>query len=256
MDKDKVRELTFGLGADAVGFASIDDYQSPRSPDPRKILPDVCSLVVMGFREIRGAVESDFPRLGMVCRLGSMGLAMNAAFRLSRFLEKETKTKAVPIAPSYPLEMSRETKGVIADVSLRHAAVAAGLAVFGRHNLVINPELGTQVLYTAVLSELPFTSDPRIEETLCNDCNLCVETCPARALDEEGKTDVMKCLRVSQPFGINAVIRYFSEILEKPKEEQLKMIRTPFFWDLYQASFMGFTYACTKCVAVCPIGGQ
>ena len=256
MDKDEVREFAVGLGADIVGFASIDDYQSRRSPDPKRILPGVQSLVVMGFREIRGAVESEFPRVGMVCRLGSLEIALNTAFRMSRFLEKKTRTTAVPISPSYPLEMSRETKGTVADVSLRHAAVAAGLALFGRHNLVINPELGTQVLYTAVLSELSFTSDQRIEETLCHDCSLCVEACPAKALEEEGKTDVVKCLRVSQPLGINGVIRYFSEMLEKPKEEQKRMLRAPFFWDLYQASFMGFTYSCNKCVAVCPIGSD
>ena len=253
MDKQKVREFALGLGADVVGFASIDDYQSPRSPDPKKILSGVRSLVVLGFKELRGAVESNFPRVGMACRLGSMEVGLGAAFRLGRFLEKETNTATVLITPSYPQEMSRETMGAVADISLRHAAVAAGLGVFGRHNLVINPELGTQVVYTGVLSELPFESDPPVAEKLCDDCGLCVEACPANALDEEGKTDVMKCLRVSQPLGISAVIRYFSEILEKPREEQLKMLRDPFFWDLYQASFIGFNYACFKCMAICPI---
>lgn len=254
MDKAKIREFALGLGADIAGFADIDNYQSPLSPDPRQILPNVRSMVVVGFREIRGAVESEFPRTAMACRLSSLEIARNAAFRISRLLEKETGTKAVPIAPSYPLEMSWETKGTVADVSLRHAAVAAGLAVFGRHNLAVNPGLGTQVIYSAVLSELPFTSDDPVEQDLCHDCNLCVEACPARALDEEGKTEVIKCLRISQPYGINAVIRYFSQMLEKPKEEQLRMLKDPFFWDLYQASFMGYTYMCNKCVAVCPLG--
>jgi len=253
MDKHKVREFALGLGADVVGFASIDSYQSPRSPDPRKILPGVRSLAVMGFREIHGSVESDFPRVAMVCRMGSMEVALNATFRLAVFIEKETSTKTVPIAVSYPLEMSRNTLGSVGDVSLRHAAVATGLGVFGRHNLVINPEFGTQVIYSAVLLELPFESDPPVEDILCDDCGLCVEACPAKALDEKGKTDVMKCLRVSQPLGINGVIRYFSDMLDKPKEEQVKMLKAPFFWDLYQASFIGFTYACFKCSAVCPI---
>jgi len=256
MDKDKVRDFARGLGADVVGFAAIDDYQSPRSPDPRRILAGVRSMVVVGFKELQGALESDFPRVGMVCRMGSIDLGFSTAFRLGRFLEKETGTRAAPVAPSYPMEMSRETLGTVADVSLRHAAVAAGLGAFGRHNLVINPELGTQVFYTAVLSELPFESDPRVEEKLCDDCGLCVEVCPAKALDEEGKTEVMKCLRNSQPTGISAVIRYFSEMMGKPKEEQIKMIRDPFFWELYQSSFIGYTYTCFKCMAICPIGGN
>ncbi len=255
MDKDKVRDFALSLGADVVGFASIDDYQSPQSPDPRQILPGVRSIVVVGFKELQGALDSEFPRVGTVCRLGSLDLCLSTAFRLGRFLEKETKTRAAPVAPSYPLEMSRETKGLMGDVSVRHAAVAAGLGVFGRHNLVINPEMGTQVFYTAVLSELPFESDPRVEEELCDDCGLCVEACPASALDEEGKTEVMKCLRTAQPTGLSATIRYLSEMMEKPKEERLKMLRDPYFWDLYQTSFIGYTYNCFKCMAICPIGG-
>jgi len=256
MDKDKVREFALGLGVDVVGFASIDDYHSPLSPDPRKILPAVRSIVVMGHRELQGALDSEFPRVGTVCRMASISFGLNNAFQLGRFLERETGAKAAPVAPSYPMEMSIQTKGIIADFSLRHAAVAAGLGVFGRHNLIINPKYGTQVFYAAVLSELPFESDPRLEEDLCDDCRLCVEVCPAKALDEEGKTEAMKCLRASQPTGIGAVIRYFTEMLDKPKEEQLKMIRDPFFWELYQSSFIGYTYTCFKCMAVCPIGSN
>jgi len=254
MDKEKVRDFALGLGVDTVGFASIDDYQSPLSPDPRQILPDVRSMVVFGFKELEGAVESENPRVGTVNRMGVLDLCWNTAFRLGRFLEKETRTKAAPVAPSYPLQMDYETKGMIGDVSLRHAAVAAGLSAFGRHNLVIHPELGTGVFYAAVLSELPFESDPKIEEELCDDCRLCVEVCPAKALEEEGKTDTLKCLFTVQPKGVNAVIRYFTQMLDKPKEEQIKMIRDPFFWDLYQTSFIGYTYGCFKCATICPIG--
>ncbi|MFC2122495.1 4Fe-4S binding protein [Bacteroidota bacterium] len=254
MDKEKVRDFALGLGVDTVGFASIDDYQSPLSPDARQILPNVRSMVVFGFRELEGAVESENPRVGTVNRMGVLDLCWSTAFRLGRFLEKETGTKAAPVAPSYPMLMDNETKGMIGDVSLRHAAVAAGLSEFGRHNLVIHPELGTSVFYAAVLSELPFESDPKIEKGLCDDCRLCVEVCPAKALEEEGKTNTLKCLFTVQPKGVSTVIRYFTQMLDKPKEEQIKMIRDPFFWDLYQTGFIGFTYGCFKCSTVCPIG--
>ncbi len=189
----------------------------------------------------------------MVSRLGSIEIGLSTAFKVARFLERETNTKAVAIPPTYPLEMSLKTNGMIGDVSLRHAAVSAGLGLFGRHNLVINPKFGTQVLYSAVLSEVPFESDPRIETNLCNDCGLCVESCPAQALDEEGKTNVMKCLRHSQPSGLSSAIRYFLEMIEKPKDEKIQMLKDPKFWDLYQTSFIGFNYHCFKCMAVCPI---
>ncbi len=34
----------------------------------------------------------------------------------------------------------------------------------------------------------------------------------AQALGKEGKTDVFKCLRVSQPYGIGGLIRFWSII--------------------------------------------
>jgi NAD-dependent dihydropyrimidine dehydrogenase PreA subunit len=91
--------------------------------------------------------------------------------------------------------MSYETKGTLGDVSLRHAAIAAGLGNFGRHNLVIHPQIGSRVVFTAVMTNLDLPSDPPVSERICTDCNICVENCPAHALDEEGKTDDMKCLK-------------------------------------------------------------
>ena len=80
--------------------------------------------------------------------------------------------------------------------------------VFGRHNLVINPRFGTRIIFTAILTELPLSSDPPVEEELCDQCGICVEACPAGALDVEGQTDQLKCLKSSQPYGIGGLIRY------------------------------------------------
>jgi len=81
-----------------------------------------------------------------------------------------------------------------------------------------------------------------------------VEACPGKALDDEGKTDNMKCLRASQPFGIPAATGYFRKFIGKSPEEQQVLLKDPFFMSLYQASFIGFQYTCFNCIAVCPIG--
>ena len=39
LDKKVVRDFALGLGADVVGFAAIEDYKSPRSPDPKRFCP-------------------------------------------------------------------------------------------------------------------------------------------------------------------------------------------------------------------------
>lgn len=101
---------------------------------------------------------------------------------------------------------------------------------------------------------MPFDTDPPVKEKLCNDCGLCVEACPGRALDSENKTEELKCLRASQPYGIGSAVGYIRKFFGKTPEEQKALIKDPAFMSLYQASFIGFQYACFNCVAVCPIG--
>jgi hypothetical protein len=45
LDKEEIRDFGLKLGADAVGFAAVDDYKSPRSPDPRSILPSITLIL-------------------------------------------------------------------------------------------------------------------------------------------------------------------------------------------------------------------
>ncbi len=212
------------------------------------------SMVVMGYRENDGAVDSENTRISMGSRMGGMDLSLKNNYLMTRHIERQTKTMAAPVSFSYPLDMSKGKWGSIGDVSMRHAAVAAGLGNLGRHNLVINPEFGTRMIYTAVLTELPLSSDPPIEEDLCIHCDLCVEACPAGALDEEGKTDLIKCANYSQPYGLGGMIGYLKKFIGASAEAQKELLKDPLVLSLYQAQFIGFQYTCWRCMAVCPVG--
>lgn len=252
MDKEQIRQFGHDLGADAVGIATVEDYESPKSPDPRTILPGVKSIIVMGYRENHGAVESENTRISMTSRMGGMELSLKNNYLMARYVECQFGAKAAPVPFSYPLDMGPGVMGLVGDLSMRHAAVAAGLGVFGRHNLVINPRFGTRIIFTAILTELPLSSDPAVQEELCTECGLCVETCPGQALDEEGRTDQLKCLKASQPYGIGGEIRYFRKFIGASPEEQKALLKDPVLLSIYQAQFIGFQYTCWKCMAVCP----
>ena len=254
MDKEEIREYGYRIGVDVMGFASLEDYKSERSPDPRSILPHAKSIVVLGHQMIHGALDSKNPRINMAGRMAVMDTSKSHLYLMAKYVETKFKVRASPVLSSYPLDMEAPALGLRGDLSLRHAAVAAGLGSFGRHNLVIHPRFGSRLSFTGLLTELPLSSDPSMKEELCNNCGLCVEACPGKALDTEGKTEELKCLRASQPHGIGSAIGYIRKFFGKSPDEQKTLLKDPIFMSLYQASFIGFQYSCFNCIAVCPIG--
>jgi hypothetical protein len=81
-----------------------------------------------------------------------------------------------------------------------------------------------------------------------------VKNCPAGALAEEGKTDFLKCIKNSQPYGLGSAIRFWGKFGEASPDERKTMLRDTEFWRLYQASFIGFQYFCFSCLKTCPVG--
>ena len=83
----------------------------------------------------------------------------------------------------------------------------------------------------------------------------CVETCPSGALDEEGRTDVLKCLKVCQPYGIGGNIRFWIKWADAETAGARRQCSpTTDYWKLYQAASIGFQYFCFNCIKNCPAG--
>lgn len=250
--RERIKDFVLGLGADDVGIAAVSNYNSPRSPKIATIFPGTKSIIVLAYKELANC-ESPNVQIAMNGKLDQMEFSRLNNYKLARFLDKEFKAKGMTVPNSYPLDMSQ--KG-IGDVSLRHAAVAAGLGQFGRHNLVIHPELGTRVTFTAVLCDLDLQSDPPATEDLCTHCNICVDNCPAGALDEEGKTDLLKCIKNSQPYSQFRTIAFWHQFIDSAPEEQKKMFLDESFRFMYQAASLGIQYFCFNCFKSCPVGQQ
>jgi epoxyqueuosine reductase len=251
--RDGLRDFILGLGADDAGFACVGDYRSPASPPIESLLPGARSLIALAFREF-SAVDSPSPQMAMNGRLDVMEYSRSIGYRLTRHLEGDLHARALTVPVSYPMDFSDLAKSGIAELSLRHAAVAAGLGAFGQHNLVVHPRFGTRVIFAAIITDLEFPSDPQVEASPCTGCGLCVEACPAGALDEAGKTHLAKCMATSQPYGARGSIAFWSRFGAASTEGRNAMLRSPEYLGLYQAGFIGLQYFCFRCLAACPIG--
>ncbi len=248
--KGKIKDFVIRLGVDDVGIAAVSSYNSPKSTKMESIFPEAKSMIVLAYKETSNC-DSPNRQIATNGRLDLIRFSQTCNYRLARFIEREYDARAMTVPYSFPIDMS---KGGIAEVSLRHAAVAAGLGTFGRHNLVIHPKHGARMIFSAVLSDLDLPADSPVKEDLCNHCNFCVESCPVGALDEEGKTDIGKCSPYIQPHGLRGTISFWQKFVNSPPREQKELFMDNSFWELWQAGIVQYMYVCFNCRNSCPIG--
>jgi epoxyqueuosine reductase len=251
--KDRIRNFVGGLEIDDVGFAAASDYRSPLSPPLESIFPGAKSIIVLAYKELDSCDSPDL-NIAMNGRMDVMEFSRSCNYKVARHLERSFGARAMTVPASYPMAQNEETKGAVGQVSLRHAAVAAGLGAFGSNNLVVHPRLGCRAVFSAILTDLEIPSDPPVGENPCTDCGLCVQGCPSKALDVRGRTDLMKCVKYSMPYGLNGAVRFWSKYGEVPAAERKTMLRDPNFWRLHQAGHIGPQYFCFSCMNVCPVG--
>jgi len=251
--KERIRRFVSELEIDDVGFAAVSDYRSPLSPPLDTIFQGARSIVVLAYKELDSCDSPDF-HIAMNGRMDLMEFSRSSNYKVARHLERYFGARAMTVPASYPMAQNEETKGAVGQVSLRHAAVAAGLGAFGSNNLVVHPRYGCRVVFSAILTDLEVPSDPPVIENPCTACGLCVQGCPTKALEVQGRTDLMKCVKHSMPYGLNGAVRFWSKYGEAPAAERKAMLRDPNFWRLYQAGHIGPQYFCFTCMNVCPVG--
>jgi epoxyqueuosine reductase QueG len=99
-------------------------------------------------------------------------------------MERLSGEYAVPLPSDSPCEYwdkeKLEGRGLI---SMKHAAVLAGLGTLGKSTLLLNDKYGNLLTLGAVLTELDLASDPLVENICIKTCNICIRDCPPQALD-------------------------------------------------------------------------
>lgn len=260
--KEEIRKKAKELGADLVGFLNLKDYYSPRSPDPRRYLKSAQSIVVLAFKPLAGAYQyQENTWSKMPSYLYAMESAGNTtAYHLGRWMEKEYGGECFLVQAHRPFEINEETfRSPIGSVSLRHAAVQSGLAVWGKNTLALTREFGPRVMFLGLLNSLNLESDPPLQGyDPCAHCQYdCRSTCPAKAFTEEGRVLSHRCVRVSQPNDVGNFMRFLLEVAKKPTlEEREEMIKSPTFFRYLQYLQFFIHYHCDHCTKHCPASAE
>ena len=254
LSKEEVKRVGREYGADFVGVVSADSI--PESIPPRlarDVLKGAQSVIVFGARMLSGSIESPSWRVATTSNLAMYQEIDRIGYQLGRFLEEDGYSAAV-IPPYQPTEMSRETRGLVGDLSLKHAALGAGLGVMGKNRLLLTPRWGPRVRLGAIVTDASLSGDEPLSQEVCYDCQLCIDACPVSAISPTGEVDTVKCLAHVANYGLGSFIRYLSQVIDKPTEEARQLLRDPYFWNLYQYLSLGIMWNCFKCIEACPVG--
>lgn len=191
--EDRIKEMLVELGADLCGIANIERFtNAPPGFHPTDIYAECKSVIVFAKCIPKGlayvnprivytkATDANLNELDRICYLAGLEI-------------EKLGGRTVPVPSDSPYEYwdqnSLEGRGLM---SLRHAALLAGIGSMGKNTLIINKKYGNMINFGAILTNLDLKSDPFAEEMCIDSCRLCLENCPQKALNGQ-KANQKQC---------------------------------------------------------------
>ncbi|MBY9014863.1 MAG: epoxyqueuosine reductase [Candidatus Lokiarchaeota archaeon] len=212
-----VKELTDDLiaycdkiGIDFVGFCDPTNFNKfDKDHAPESYLKKSKTVIVVGFHLYDLSLDawSKDEKRGKSYHFAD-SILIDQCHQIKSFLAKKGfKSKIMPYEPG---------------LYLKDAAALAGIGPIGKNNLLITKKFGSQVRLRALVTEAELSyGTPIHESAYCRNCDICLYSCPAGAL-EEGKYNKDICL--------NYCLKNFKKFSE-----------STVIW-------------CNKCIESCPVG--
>lgn len=183
--QNDIKQIVIKNGADLFGIASVDRFDAaPKGFHPVDIYKKTKSVIVFAKRIPSETLYAEscvpFTHINTI----AMQLVDSMTFHISSELEN-IGIKNVIIPTDDPYEnWDEETKTGRGILSLRHTGYLAGLGIISRNNLLVNNKFGNMIQIGALLTDSYIEPSPLADYKTCPDnCSICIDTCPAKALD-------------------------------------------------------------------------
>ncbi|RJP64497.1 MAG: epoxyqueuosine reductase [Candidatus Abyssobacteria bacterium SURF_17] len=247
--KKELLQKCESLGAKKVGIIRAESLKDSEAvyAAMMKILPEAKSVISFLVPFPKGCLHllKDPTRgLPFYTRLAGIGgrTLDGISINICLFLE-EHGFVAAPVFICTPLEMpkSLDLWGYLSQIDV---AAKSGLGWIGKNGLLTSPVYGPRVGLGTVLTNAVIEEDRQSDVGKCpDDCFICVEKCPAGALDGTGKVNRLNCTATQAIAPISLMMTK-----EFSMKEHRDMIVNVGAVDEHT------WYRCNNCVVHCPIG--
>lgn len=223
IDKKKYEKLALDLGADAVGFASTQDFDLIKYRD------------FLSFEE-KDIVKKTSPRAHFSEARGILVILKSFKLYHNPLLPNQVKVASSSVR-DYHLVIGEILQALAEELASeginsralcdkeglmdKEVARRAGLGFIGKNTLLIHPQLGSSVNIGYLLLDRSVESDSPLARD-CGRCNLCVEACPQGVIGDY-RLEASRCISYLTQTGDD---RY--------------------------ADLKGFIYGCDICMRACP----
>jgi epoxyqueuosine reductase len=244
---EEIKKFILQNNIPVFGISAAESLQNePRGYRPSDMLPQARSILCLGIPVPKGIFKSEERSAWMYWRAANIFYRTIDAtlMKVCSILEAKEEV-AVPVYGCFPYDM-RGKGDFWGYLSLVRMGEATGIGKIGKNGLLIQSLYGPRLLLGGIVTTaaLPQMTWPKMEEKGCpEDCFVCQEGCPVKAIDRSGKVDRVACTKYSSKSPI------FSNFMKMGhlSPEDVQMINHLTAVDDHSM------YRCIKCVSVCPL---
>jgi epoxyqueuosine reductase len=228
------------------GIAKASSLENePLGYRPLDMIASAESILCLGVPVPKGIFKCQGRSESMYWRAASIYYRnIDAVLMRACSIIEEIGESATPIYTCFPYDI--KGKGDFwGYVSLVKMAEAVGIGKIGRNGLLFSSKYGPRLLLGGIVTtvSLPAMNRPGKDEKGCpEECFVCQEQCPVKAIEKSGKVDRVACIKYSMRSPI------FSNLMKGGNfgSEDIQMINHVTAVDDHSM------YQCIKCVSVCP----
>ena len=176
-----------------MGYLATERSRKRRA-DPRQILPECRSILVLGMRYAdphRVTVTPDEPAAGGPRgRIAAYAWGDDYHDVLPERLQALVAFIEDQVGKPVPSRWYTDTGPILE----RDLAQRAGLGWTGKNTLLINPDQGSYFLLAEILLGIDLDPDPPFSADLCGSCTRCLEACPTACILPDRTLDAGRCI--------------------------------------------------------------
>ena len=201
MLEDELKSLAIKEGAIRAGIARREAFSnSPPSADMRYVKPWANTVVSFALTPGTWWIEDYLGKVTRMVQKANVFTYYRKTYFIGEIIKKRIEAagyKAYNIIPNAIYRPDHTFHKEIPDhdikppLSLRYMAVGAGVGTFGWSGNVLVPGAWSNIYLGGVITEALLQPDDLLEESLCDNCRICVRVCPMGFIPPNEETSMV-----------------------------------------------------------------